>query len=426
MTATIDNKCPRRRVHQAPLTVRAARFLAVIAAVALTAATTWAVTPPPAPVAPAKAPQPSAVKFVLHRLGTFRSEACGVADFNGDGKLDIVAGNYLYLAPDFQPLKIRSVKGKVDDQGKGYHNDFMNGPVDAEGTGRPGIVSVDWFSKSIYWYRNTLGQPGDWPETTVDTADNFECGDMVPLEGKGRPLVVLPHTRETVWFEVGPTSAGRLGLVKHVISTRKMDFGCGLGDINGDGRPDVIRPEAWFEAPADIRNGVWKEHPLSLGGKEGHLVHTPQILVYDVNGDGLNDIITSNAHGYGIFWYEQVRLGGEITWKQHTIDDTWTQAHSLALGDIDGCGLPELITGKRFMAHNGHDPDAYGKLGLYYYKIVRNADKSVSWKKYAISYDQGIGAGLNIWVGDLRGSGALDIVTTGKFGGPVWFENKGR
>ena len=365
------------------------------------------------------------VKFVKHRIGNFRSEAFGVADFNGDGKLDIVAGNFLYLAPDFKPLKIRSIKGNVDEQGKGYFNDFMNAPVDVEGNGRPGIVSVDWFSRSVYYYRNTLGRPGEWPETKIDTADNFECGDLVDLEGKGTANIILPHTRETVWFEVG-VKDGKPGLVKHVVSTKKMEFGAGVGDINGDGRPDIIRPNAWFEAPADIRNGQWKEHPLSLGDKAGRLAHTPQILVYNVNGDGLNDIITSNAHGYGIFWYEQVRDGKNVIWKQHTIDDTWTQAHSLLLADLDGCGVPELITGKRFMAHNGSDPDEYGKLGLYYYKLIRKPDKTVEWKKHVISYDEGIGAGLAIWAGDFRGAGAVNIIVTGKFGGPVWFENKGK
>ena len=41
--------------------------------------------------------------FVPRRIGTYRSEACCVADFNGDGKLDIAAGPYLYLAPDWRP-----------------------------------------------------------------------------------------------------------------------------------------------------------------------------------------------------------------------------------------------------------------------------------------------------------------------------------
>ncbi len=101
----------------------------------------------------------------------------------------------------------------------------------------------------------------------------------------------------------------------------------------------------------------------------------PRSRVYDVNGDGLNDIICSSAHGYGIFWYEQVRRGSQITWKQHVIDDTWTQAHSLVLADLDGDGVPELIAGKRFMAHNGGDPDANGPLGLYYYTL--NAETAI-------------------------------------------------
>ena len=142
------------------------------------------------------------------------------------------------------------------------------------------------------------------------------------------------------------------------------------------------------------------------------------------NGDGLNDIITSNAHGYGIFWYQQVRQDGKITWKQHTIDETWTQAHALVLADLDGCGSPELITGKRFMAHNGSDPDEYGPLGIYWYSL--KPGKEPVWTKHVISYNECVGAGMNIEIADMNSDGRLDVITTGKFGGPVWFENKGR
>lgn len=372
----------------------------------------------------AKVATPGALRFVLHRVGTFRSEACGVGDFNNDGKLDIVAGPCLYLAPDFKPLKIRTLKGSVDEKGNGYHHDFMNVPLDVDGDGKLDVVSVDWFSCSSTWFRNTLGQEGDWPEALVEKNGNFECGDLVDILGSGKPQQIMPHVRHTEWYEAGAGPDGKRTLLRHVISTKDMEWGAGVGDINGDKRPDVLRPNAWFEAPADPRTGEWKEHPLSLGAKEGKIAHTAQILVYDVNGDGLNDIICSDAHGYGIFWYEQVREGGEIRFKQHLIDDSWTQAHSLALGDLDGDAVPELVTGKRFMAHNGGDPEESAPLGLYYYKLQRGPDHKVTWTKHIISYDEGIGSGMNICLVDLDGDGDLDIVVTGKFGGPVWFENK--
>jgi len=201
-----------------------------------------------------------------------------------------------------------------------------------------------------------------------------------------------------------------------------MNFGGGVGDLNGDGRPDVLRPDAWFEAPADPRSGPWIEHLWALGAKDGKSDHTPQILVYDVNADGRSDVITSSAHQYGIFWYEQGREGEAITWQQHVIDDTWTQAHSLALADLDGDGDRDLITGKRFMAHNGGDPEEYAPLGVYWYELHRGP--LLGWDKHAITYNEGIGSGLNFGVADLDGDGDPDVIVTGKWGGPVWFENK--
>ena len=58
--------------------------------------------------------------FKTHRIGNYRSEACGVGGFNGDGKLDIVAGPFLYPAPDWKAVKIRTLGGSVDVEGNGY------------------------------------------------------------------------------------------------------------------------------------------------------------------------------------------------------------------------------------------------------------------------------------------------------------------
>ena len=367
---------------------------------------------------------PGSVRFVPHRVGTFRSEACGVGDFNNDRKLDIVAGPYLYLAPDWKRQQIRKLEGKVDDQGKGYYWDFANLPLDVDGDGLLDVVSCSWHGKRADWFRNTGRAGGPWPRNLIEIDGNYECADLWDIDGDGKPAEILPVVTGTIWYEVGKHPDGKRGIVKHVISEKRFDWGVGAGDVNGDGRTDVLRPGAWFEAPEDPRSGKWKEHPLAVGNKQqGKPGHTPQILVYDVNADGLSDLVTSSAHRYGIFWYQQT-LWAERDWNQHTIDDSWTQAHALTLADLDGDGDLDLVTGKRFMAHNGGDPDAFGPLGVYWYELKRGTKPA--WTKHVISYDKGIGAGMNIPVVDLDGDGDLDIVVTGKFGGPVWFENKAK
>ena len=111
---------------------------------------------------------------------------------------------------------------------------------------------------------------------------------------------------------------------------------------------------------------------------------------------------------------------GSRTWEQHTIDDSWTQAHYLAYADINNDGNKELITGKRFMAHNGGDPDAYGPCGIYYYSFTPGPNPSFT--RHVIT--QSVGAGLNIVTIDMDGDGDIDLVTTGKAGGPLLFENQ--
>jgi HEAT repeat protein len=363
------------------------------------------------------------VAFEAKRISNHRSEACNVADFNGDGKLDICAGPFIYLAPDWKPIKIREVSSDVKEDGKGYADDFCNLILDVNGDGKPDILSAGWFSKTSFWFENTLGKEGLWPVHTIEKLGNHETGLLVDITGDGKAEEFMPVAREAVWYERTETTKGVPEFKKYVITNKPMTLGLGTGDINGDGRPDAIYPTAWFQAPENLRTGTWIEHPIALGGKSNTVDHISNAIVFDMNKDGLNDIITSTAHKHGIWWYEQKRdAAGTISWIQHTIDDTWSQAHYLLLADIDNDGKSELITGKRFMAHNGNDPDERGIQCVYYYTFTPGANPV--FRKHVITYDEGISAGLSIIGVDIDKDGDLDLVTTGKWGGPVIFENQ--
>ena len=363
------------------------------------------------------------ISFEMHRVGDYRGEPCGVGDFNADGKLDIVGGPFIYLAPDWKKFQFREVTGDVDEQGKGYRYDFMNLPLDVDGDGKLDVVSCSWHEKWAIWFRNTGTRGEQWPRAMVEENGNFESGDLLDIDGDGKALEILPHVQRTVWYAVGKKGDGSQGLLIHPVAEKLITFGGGAGAINGDGRPDIVRPGAWYEAPADPRTGEWKEDPLALGHIDPARVdHTPQILVHDINGDGLADLLTSSAHKYGIFWYQQVRDGEAITWKRHLIDKSWSQAHSLTLADLDGDGDLDLVTGKRFMAHNGTDPGGNDPIGVYWYEL--EPGRTTTWTKHIISHDEGIGPAINIPVVDLDADGDLDIIVNGKWGGPVWFENK--
>ena len=133
------------------------------------------------------------------------------------------------------------------------------------------------------------------------------------------------------------------------------------------------------------------------------------------------DLIAGAGHGYGLFWYEQGRgEDGRRVWTKHTVDAAWAQYHDMQLADIDGDGELELVTGKRWRAHNGSDPGDNDPVFLCYYKI-----KGGQFTRYMIEYgdarDGHSGAGIYFWLEDLTGNGKPDIIAPGKEGLYVFY-----
>ena len=88
-----------------------------------------------------------------------------------------------------------------------------------------------------------------------------------------------------------------------------------------------------------------------------------------MNHDGKLDLVYGQGHGYGLYWLEQSGTPDHPQWLRHTIDESFSQSHAVALIDIDGDGTPELITGKRYRGHSGGDPGSYDPVVVYAYKL---------------------------------------------------------
>lgn len=351
------------------------------------------------------------VQFKRLHLASESYESAGVFDINNDNHPDIVSGSYWYEGPDFTK---RHYIGPVTQHGE-YWEDFATVPIDVNNDGLMDYVTGDWFTKKIWWCENP-GDNSQWKTHVIDQTGNVETLRGWDINNDGRLEIVPNNPNQPLKFYKLNTNgnSNQNGYFTKINVADNQGHGLGFGDINGDGRGDLIISSGWLEAPSSIDNGTWKLHnDFDLG------TASVPVIVADVNRDGKNDLIVGQAHGYGLDWYEQTISSGHRKWKKHPIDPYNSQYHTMEWVDIDNDGNNELVTGKRYHAHNGKDPGANDPIGLYYFKW-----NGESFVKETIAYGSlgvGKGAGLYFSVKDLNGSGRKDIVVAGKDGLDIFF-----
>ncbi len=338
-----------------------------------------------------------------------RYESAGVFDVNSDGILDIVSGAWWYEGPDF---RVKHKIGEIMAPGE-YYDDFSTIPLDVNGDGYLDFITGGWWGNTLRWRENPCDPTMQWPEHIIAETGSIETTRAWDVDGDGEleivpntpggPLVVYKLLRDAQGRGTGEFSS-------HTIWAEKQGHGLGCGNIAGNGRADFVLCNGWLEAPAHALHGQWQFHPeFNLGSA------SVPILVADVDGDGLNDLIVGQAHGYGLDWYEQRLDGaGARKWIKHPIDPFNSQYHDMQWIDIDGDGQCELLTGKRYRAHNDNDPGTFDGVGMYYFKW-----NGESFSKQIIDFGPtryGKGCGIHFAVADLSGNGRLDIVAPGKDG----------
>jgi hypothetical protein len=374
----------------------------------------------------AEKPLPTFKKVVLS--DKFYCEGANYGDFNKDGKLDVVAGPYWYEGPDFQ--KKHEIYPPVAFDPHVYSNNFLTFTGDFNGDGWLDVLYVPHPGTDAFWYENPGSTGGPWKKHLA----MHDCGNESPcffdLIGQGRPQLI---------YNTQGKQGGQLGYatydpakpdkpwVFHPVTPKETRYhrythGVGVGDINGDGRLDIVEASGWWEQPAKIEEGKpWIKHPFKFAEAGA------QMAVYDVDGDGLADVITSwHCHHYGLVWYQQQRsAGGEITWKQHVILPPEpdlkssalriSQMHSLDLADMTGSGLKDIVTGKRYWAHGPTgDVEPSAPAVLYWFELRRDKAAGVQFIPHQIDDDSGVGT--QVIAKDLNGDGVPDVIVGNKKG----------
>ena len=351
------------------------------------------------------------VKFKKHTLTTdFVAEGVAVADVNKDGKMDVLAGTFWFEAPNWKRHEIQA--GKIFKT-KEYSTTFLNFTHDVNYDGWIDLIQVGLPGQAATWHENPKNVPGFWKEHPVFHSVGNESPTLHDIDKDGIPDLVCADSKskKMVWVSA-PRSKKDTAWVSHIISndsvigTHMYTHGLGFGDFNKDGREDVVMREGWWEAPEDRKQPDWKFHPAALGNE------CSQMYPMDLDGDGDLDVVTASAHAYGIWWHEQTKDGDSVKWIQHDIYKNFSQTHGMALVDINGDGHADLVTGKRYYAHNGNDPGAEEPSMLYWFEY--KPGKVPTWIPHQI--DDNSGVGLHLVSQDMNKDKLVDIVIGNKKG----------
>ncbi|MEZ6122494.1 MAG: FG-GAP-like repeat-containing protein [Planctomycetaceae bacterium] len=359
----------------------------------------------------------------------YYSEGATAGDLNGDGIHDVVYGPYWFEGPGFEVK--HEIYPAVPQNRDGYADNFFSWVYDFDGNGDNDILTVGFPGRPGFVYRNPGKAALDqlWERIEILDSVSNESPQFADITGDGRPELVCTrngHYGFATFDPAAPFQHWTFTNISDDIAPKPFGHGLGVGDINGDGRLDVIARDGWMQHPAAVNELLpWKFHKVNFAPAGADM------FAYDVDGDGDNDVITSlNAHSYGLAWHENTPgENGEIRFVQHLImgdkkSDSpygvlFTEPHAVKLADINGDGLPDIITGKTYWSHHTQSPMWDAGAVTYWFELHReqSADGSaagVEFIPHLADDDAGIGRGL--FVGDITGDGLPDIVTGGMKG----------
>ena len=380
----------------------------------------------------------SSPRFRVQRISDFYySWGADAADFNKDGQMDVVSGPYIYFGPEFTSYKeiYPAIAVGPSKEFTSINHQFT---YDVNADGWPDIIT-GWTAPAVYI--NPKNESRRWETYKPIPGTQSETTLFTDIDKDGKPELVYASGRQFRYAKPDPIAKN---WTEYNISEPgySIAHGIGTGDINSDGRIDIVGANGWWEQPATLsKETTWKYHPIAFGRYQNRASNGGGCLmaVYDANGDGLNDVVSNlNAHGFGLAWFEQKRnASGSISFVRHMISDdysqksvgnvTFSQGHGATFADIDKDGVMDFVVGKRHFTHldNMFDPDSYGAPVLYWYRTVRNKKAPGGAEFVPELIHNRSGAGSEITAIDLNKDGAVDLITATNRGTFIFWNKPG-
>ncbi|WP_373400552.1 VCBS repeat-containing protein [Algoriphagus halophilus] len=341
----------------------------------------------------------------------FVSEGVALGDVNQDGLTDVMAGPFWFEAPNWVRHEI--YEPKVFFPEKEWSNSMLNFSMDVNQDGWIDFIRVDFPGKAVYWHENPRGKELNWKEHLIHETVGNESPGFYDIDGDGRKDILCGDVanKQMIWLKA-PNDPKDLSWGKYSISlpntpgSENFSHGLGYGDINGDGKNDVIIREGWWEGPADVTQPNWKWNPANLGEPSS------QMYAVDMNEDGYIDVFATSAHERGIWYHENLGDGSDQKFNTYTLTEEMSEPHAVAFVDINGDGRKDFVTGKRYYAHMREGTGALEPAYLYWFEYIPG--ENPKWLAHQIDDDSGVG--LNVVAEDINQDGLVDVVVANKKG----------